>query len=82
MGGRIPRDEETRVNLKGRDLEDDEASCPILGLGFLLWTVRGFVRAEDSMYLLWSPTVPQKYPRTNCRRGLCRGLLKFVTNRA
>lgn len=80
MGGRIPGDEETRMNLEDRDLEDDDASCPILGLGFLLCTVRGFVRAEDSMYLPWSPTVPQKYPRTNCRKGLCRGHLKFVTN--
>lgn len=62
------------MNLKGRDL-----LLPHLGLRVLLWTVRGFVRAEDSNYLPWSPIVPQRF-QVYCRRGLCRGHLKFLTN--
>lgn len=59
VGQENPQRQVNQVNLQGRDLEDDGNSCPILGLSFLLWTSRGFVRAVDSNCLPWSPGVPQ-----------------------
>lgn len=60
-------------------LQEDESSCPILGLGFILWASRRFVTAVDPAAF---PGVLE-FPRGTqqlLQEGARPGTSKVVTN--